>query len=642
MKKTDGMSECEIENVLRTLPEVLPDHGFQEQLGESLAKRHVELAKERRSKKNRGNIFRFGVVAAGLLISLIGAFTFYLVEKPSVYSTGPLFLATAQATGVPGITFGDSLDSMRLVKFNVQGVLPAGEQEGTILRLKNGIKTEKDVLEMAVAMGINEPEVSDKQPKVSDGQNEPVTNWVMVSGRKGRLSVWLSQGTWLYEQEADSSIKSSQLVSKEAAKDIAVQWLTAAGLLPQSEYVINQTPASETSFETVIKPARGPEGTAIVGEVPEIRVTVTEQGGVAHATGTWFEWDNSEKVQLSGYEQALEALKRGEGVFETKGYRPFTAGIAEIQKADTAYQLAYALDFTPYYVPVAVFQGEFTPEGGMKEPFTAFVSLLKNNQQENAGNFILDTLLPQVDKLSSVIAERGNEVTVAELPVLAQFFGVVGQPDASGGVSSEKGEITLTSWDGGWLYRSSLIGIKHSRTPVSDEVAVAAANNVVANIPALPGDLGQPFIRAGVGDDFKYVIYPIIYKDKYVFSTGGSGFESCIYVQVGPQGEIWSVQCTKPMVLLEDKQPLIRPEKAWDKLLKNNSLIYVEGFFGFIPGNRFAATYSKVTEVELIYKPRYTNMARNENYDIVYMFTGTARVGTKNVRFKAFVNAVES
>lgn len=224
--------------------------------------------------------------------------------------------------------------------------------------------------------------------------------------------------------------------------------------------------------------------------------------------------------------------------------------------------------------------------------------------------------------------------------MLAQFFGLVGQPDASGGISGEKGEISPTSWDGGWLYRSQLIGIAHSSAPVSDEVAVASANQVVANLPILPGDLGQPFVRAGVGDDFKYVIYPIIYEGKYVFSTGGPGYESCISVQVGPQGEIWSVQCTNPMVLLEDKQPLIRPEKAWQKLLKNDSLIGIEGFFGFIPGNRFAATYSKVTKIELVYKPRYTNMARNENYDIVYMFTGTTRVGTKDVRFKAFVNAV--
>ncbi|OPX83340.1 MAG: hypothetical protein A4E53_04681 [Pelotomaculum sp. PtaB.Bin104] len=637
MKETDEIFE--IENALRALPEALPDQTFQEQLGESLAKRHAKLAKERRSKNNRRNIFRFGVVAAGLLIALIGAFNFYPVEK-SGYSTGPLFLATAQATGAPELTFGDSLDSMRLVKFNVQGVLPAGEREGNIVRLKNKNKTEQDVLEMAAAMGIEEPGVSDKQPKISDGQNEPATNWVMVSGDNGRLSAWLNQGTWLYEQEADSSVKSSQVVSKEAAKDIAVQWLTAAGLLSQGEYVVNQTQASETPFETVIKPAVSPEGRVIVGAVPEIRVTVTGQGQVASATGTWFERDGSEKVQLAGYEQALEALKRGEGVFEAKGYRPFTAGTAEIQQVYTAYQLAYSLDFTPYYVPVAVFQGEFTPEGGMKETFTAFVSLLENNQQENSGNFILDAAFSQVDPFSSVVSERGNEAAKADLPMLAQFFGV-GQPDASGGITGDNGQISQTSWDGGWLYRSPLIGIGHGRTPVPDEVAVASANHVVANIPALPGDLGQPFVKAGIGDDFKYVIYPFIYEGKYVFSTDGPGYESFISVQVGPQGEIWSVQCAKPMVLLKDQQPLIQPEQAWEKLLKNDFQIHIEGFFGSLPGNRFAANYSKVTKVELVYKPRYTNMERNDNYDIVYMFTGTARVGTKDVRFKAFVNAVE-
>ncbi|MDD4169282.1 MAG: hypothetical protein PHD36_03325, partial [Desulfotomaculaceae bacterium] len=501
---------------------------------------------------------------------------------------------------------------------------------------------EEDVLEMAAAMGIEELRVSDKQPKVApDGQEEPATSWVMVSGGNGRLSVWLNQGTWLYEQEADSSVKSSQPVSKEAARDIAVQWLTAAGLLPQGEYVVNQNQSPETSFETVLKPASDSEGRTIVGAAPQIRVTVTEQGRVASATGTWFEQEGSEKVRLAGYEQALEALKRGEGVFEARGYQPFTAGTAEIQKTGAAYQLAYSLDFTPYYVPVAVFEGEFTPEGGTKENFTAFVSLLENNQQENAGNFILDAALPQVESFSSDIAERENEATRAELPALARYFGVVGRPDDSGGIFGEKGRITPTSWNGGWLYRSQLFGDGNSGTPVSDDVAIASANQVVAGIPALPGDVGQPFVSAGAGDDFKYVIYPVIYEGKTVFSTGGPGYESNIIVQVGPQGEIWSVQCSKPMVLLEAQQPLIQPEKAWEKLLKNEFQILIDDFFGVIPGNRFAATHSKVTKAELIYKPRYMNMSRNENYDLVYMFTGTARIGTKDVRFEAFVNAVE-
>ncbi|MDD4169998.1 MAG: hypothetical protein PHD36_07070, partial [Desulfotomaculaceae bacterium] len=143
MKKTDEIFE--IENALRTLPEVRPDRAFQEHLGQTLAKRHGQLSRERWSKKNRGNIFRFGVVAAGLLIALIGTLTFYPMQKPPGYSAGPLFLATAQATGAPGLTFGDNLDSMRLVRFSVQGALPAGEREGTIVRLKKEIKAEEDV-----------------------------------------------------------------------------------------------------------------------------------------------------------------------------------------------------------------------------------------------------------------------------------------------------------------------------------------------------------------------------------------------------------------------------------------------------------------------------------------------------------------
>lgn len=187
-----------------------------------------------------------------------------------------------------------------------------------------------------------------------------------------------------------------------------------------------------------------------------------------------------------------------------------------------------------------------------------------------------------------------------------------------------------------------LIGKERSSTPASDEAAIASADKIVANIPKLPGELGQSFIRYQAGDDFKYVVYPLLYEGRFVFNTdaGPGGYISFVSVQVGPRGEIWSVHCAKPMILLPDKKLLIRPEKAWEKLLKNDSLIRVEGFFGFIPGDRFAAAYSKVTGVELVYKPRYTNIARNENYDIVYMFTGTARIGTKDVQFTAFVDAV--
>ncbi|KAF1086684.1 hypothetical protein SPSYN_00403 [Sporotomaculum syntrophicum] len=87
---------------------------------------------------------------------------------------------------------------------------------------------------------------------------------------------------------------------------------------------------------------------------------------------------------------------------------------------------------------------------------------------------------------------------------------------------------------------------------------------------------------------------------------------------------------------------LLTPEQAWEQLLANNSRIHVEGFFGSMPGNRFAAVSSSINSVELAYIPQHPELMRNENYDLVYVFKGQARVGEKLVDFTAYVNAVKN
>lgn len=88
--------------------------------------------------------------------------------------------------------------------------------------------------------------------------------------------------------------------------------------------------------------------------------------------GTGYSQERALKMQLADYDEALEALKRGEGVFEAQNYRYYQTGTATVRDVRTAYQLAYAIDYTPYLVPVAVFSSEYKPEGEPADKFTAW------------------------------------------------------------------------------------------------------------------------------------------------------------------------------------------------------------------------------------------------------------------------------
>lgn len=61
-----------------------------------------------------------------------------------------------------------------------------------------------------------------------------------------------------------------------------------------------------------------------------------------------------------------------------------------------------------------------------------------------------------------------------------------------------------------------------------------------------------------------------------------------------------------------------------------------------MPGDRFAAAFSRVTAVELAYIPRHPQLSRNEHYDLVYVFRGVAQVGQRQVDFTAYVDGREA
>lgn len=136
------------------------------------------------------------------------------------------------------------------------------------------------------------------------------------------------------------------------------------------------------------------------------------------------------------------------------------------------------------------------------------------------------------------------------------------------------------------------------------------------------------------------MLYPLLYDNTPVDSIYFP-FGSSLEIEIGLDGEIASVRCARIMQARENKAELLSPQEAWKKLLANQTQIQVEGFFGMLPGNHFVVDQSRVTEVRLVYLPEHPALVPTENYDVKYLFKGTARMDAGEIKFKAYVDAVK-
>lgn len=629
MNKRDEL-ERELEQKLRGLPGVSPDPEFKEDLKRRLQARQIkQITPAADTGRGRRRVVRTGALAATVLLLLAGWLTFFTPGPGPGANPGPLFLTSAQA-GLPGITLGSGLDTLREVVFEVRGALPPAEEELVALKYQHGAMTGDEALALARQLGITEPQLAGTEEEMS------TTGIAYIPGKEGNLTVWLNHGLWLYTNNQGPANGSS--VTGGKLEDVAVNWLKGAGLLPTEEYALTLNREGEATGEVILRPQTAPAGLPLMGAAPELRVTVNS-GAVIQATGNWYTGAEEVKVKARDYQAALKALQRGEGVFEAGNFQPFSPGVAVVERVETAYQLAYAIDYTPYLVPVAVFKGSHTPEGGSAGEFTAYVPLVENEARPNSGNFGLDnTSLPRAPAAAPSVKERGNAATAAELPALAAIFGLDGRPDGNGTIRGAAGELSPATWDGGWLYRSANSGQRQGSVYPGAEKVLADTGKLVGRLP-LPGTPGTPEIRDnGPGED-KLVIYPLLYQGLPITSLDPPGYASYVSVQVGPGGDVWSVYCSRPMQLSGEEKQVLTPEKAWEQLLANNSLIHVEGFFGMMPGNMFTAVSAVVSGAELAYVPRSPGLMRNEHYDLKYVFSGVARVGEREVQYKAFVDA---
>lgn len=646
--------EQELGSRLRDLPAVVPDPDFRNQLWQRLAAEQTLVDTDRRSggRKRSTRLFNplrlAAVAAACLLIVAAGWFGRFAPETGRDQGLGPLFLAQAQAQAGPaGETGGfgpllGGLDFLRQVRFEVAAELPEAPAQAKVWRLKHERMSGGDVLNLAKRMGIENPQL--------DGAQKAGTGYFGVGGNDEFLQVQLDQGSWYYYRFPERSPDDDPVaptpsppgpgpgVTYDEMRGVALSWLDCAGLLPaEGTYTVTV----DSNGEVVLSPTGTADNSAVVGSEMRIFVHVARDGTVSSAGGAWYAEQGSMTVPVIDYEEALDRLRRGEGVFER---HPYASGVATVHGVDLAYRLAYALDFTPYLVPVAVFHGEFTPEGGESADFKASVSLLEYPTVPNAGNFMLETTLPQAPATALGIRERSHDATDVEASQVLDFFEFKGEKDEYNNYRGPKGEqLHVSSGNGGWLYRGPE---RPARQEVSKPLGETQLTKVVRELadalPNLPGTPGEPEMLEPVAkQDWRDIVFPLMYEGIPVASTGSPGYISYIGVQVGLDGEVWSVHSAQPMELTGEEMPLITPEQAWERLLRNESLVYVDGFFGPLPGKRFAAMSSRVTETGLVYLPRHHQIVRNEVYDLKYMFAGEAQVGNKQIKFTAFVDALK-
>ncbi len=633
--------EREMGGKLRDLPAVQPGTALEERVmglvrAESLS---AGTARETGGPRSTGrarfsarSFLRVAAVAAGLvLIGGIGAH--FLGTSQNLGGFGLLLAPAVNAASFKAsdLSFRLGSDSMRGVTFELGTTLPEIGKTGIVAVYERPSLTAQDALALAESLGI-------EGARLLSAPGDRLA----IAGA-GDVNVWLDLevGSWFYTDNSHANTSgtagsgsATSPKTEAAARNLAIQWLASAGRLPEIGYTATVAGDEVTSgmYFVTLRPESGPDELPVVGGSPSLWVhlagsRVVDAGGASYAEAERME------AGLVSLNAAIDALNRGEGEFLAHGF----GGNAVIKKVELGYQLAYGLDYTPYLVPVAVFSGDYSAEGRPVEPFEAYVSLLRFEGGPNAGNFTLKTELPDGSPSAPSLGERPLALSESELPALARFFGAA--IDTDGAIDgSSGGEITATSWDGGWLWRGEWTASATTVSPpLTTETIIAIAGEVAGKLPVLPGTLGTPEI---VVEDpgYAWVRVPLLYDGIGVLALDPASI-SALNVQVRKtDGAVIAVNCVKPMVAGENR-PVISADKAWKKLLEGDAQVTLGSYLQSIPATRFAATISRVTGVTLVAIPEHPELARNERYLLAYAFTGEAQVGDRIITFTALVAA---
>ncbi len=659
--------ELDMGKKLKSLSDAHVDEKFKNRLWEDLKSRYNETNPEKANKtcntdkapkRNKKGLFiKWGSIAAAILLlsSLLVTTFLPLRETDDVAMSPLLFPMQAFAAGGSGLALDAGFETLRDVKFEVKGDLPKAPQKGQIFCLQNRLTTVDDYMSMAKAIGMKDPEIAGKEPK------ESVSQFFSIISGKHYLMVWPKSGIWDYEyriyelNELDSDLEEGNAkenmedgkeIDKETAKDIAKQWLKKLGQLPNEEYkmTVEDTRNSDIpvalGFSVTFVPKSGPDANKShdanrpVEMGRQIRMLIATDGQVISASYNWPELKETSEIPLADYDEAIEALNRGEGRFDAKEYFGEKA-VAFIQDVEIGYQLAYSIDYTSYLVPISIFSGKLTSQETTKD-FTAYIPMLKKPGIKNAANFDIKTELPEYRKEAHLIAERQHGLTQSELESLMTFFGIEKKNQEESSITGTKGEeLHYTSYDYGWLYR----GQKHTTTKqVSKEKAVEIAQDIAKKIPVLPGTLGKPWIYPTDEEDLYTIGLPFLYDGIPVVTPNYPGYVSHIIISLYKDGALWSVDSNMHMEAGK-KVELVSPQEAKQKLLENEYIMTIDDLFGYFYGDRFAADKSTVTKIELVYIPCHPELARSEEYTLMYRFSGKTIISGNEMDFAAFVKA---
>ncbi len=646
MNRTDEQMLEQLENTLgeqlRQLPSLEPSDSLRARLDATA----LNARKQPRGPKRRAEIRawrwpRLGMIMAALLVvTLFGWGLAPRLSDDSPIGLGPLLVHSIEGTE-SDLSFRLGQDSLRLIEWAGLEKWPKLPPTAAVQRLERPELTEQDALRLAELMGFGEVRLN------------RTGNMVIVVGDEvqvgdgvdsDQLYLDLRLGTWYYSARYRQP-GTEVFVDRQQAEQLALEWLAAVASLP-NEYQLKAVQEDRGAFRVSLRPADGPGGLPILGRWPSFVVTVNPDGSISNAEGAWYKDVGKSFLPIVDYAQAFEVLQRGEGEFVSSAFYPLVAGQAEVEQASMAYQLAYALDDTPYLVPVAVFGGQYEAEGGTQAKFVAYVSLLQQTERENAGNYQLSISLPSTPTVAATIAERPLTVSQAELPALSHFF--------SAGGASDDDYPSETSWDGGWMWRGVWQSSQSFGQPLTEQQVIAVATEMVEQLPTRPGDLASPIVTSWltpenpeVSDSYCHLQYDLVYNE---IPTGGpDGSRSYLSVQVqttdiygqGKLGAVTMVHMAKPMQLGAEV-PLITPEQAWQRLLANDATVFVADQLTGLPAARFSVERSEVESVSLAYVPRHRELVRNENWELKFVFSGTAKVGDRSLHFTALVDAVES
>lgn len=668
--------ELDMSKRLSSLTDARVDEEFKNKLWEELKSRYNETNPKKENKtyntdskvpkrKKKGQFIKWGSIAAAvLLLSSLLVTTFLPLRQTGDVKMGSLlFPMQVFAAGGSGLSLDAGFDTLRDVKFEVKGDLPESPKNGQIFLLKNKFTTADDYMSMAKAIGMENPEIMGKESK------ESVSQFFSIVSGKHYLMVWPKSGIWSYEyrkyeldeldsdlkegsekeetkENAEDSAEDGKKIDEETAKDIAKEWLKKLGQLPNEKYKMtvedtrNSDVPSAFGFIVVFIPESGPDANISDAYRPiemgrQIRMFVGTDGQVINASYNWPEIEETSEIPLTDYNEAIEALNRGEGRLDIKKYFG-EKGVASIEDVEIGYQLAYSIDYTSYLVPVCIFSGKFISQETTKD-FTANIPMLKKPMIKNAANFEIKTKLPEYRKEASLITERQHALTQSELESLLTFFGIEKKSQEEDFINGTKGEeLHYTSYDHGWLYR----GQKHTTAKqLPEEKAKQIAQNIANNIPVLPGSLGKPWVLPTGGEEFYTIGIPFLYDGIPVVTPNFPGYVSYIAIDLYKDGILWSADSKMHMEATGEKAELISPEEAEQLLLENKYIMTIENLFGYFYGDRFAADKSTVTNIDLVYIPCHPELARSEDYTLMYRFSGKTIISGNEMDFAAFVKA---